>query len=63
MKTRSLAIVLASVLIVALTGCATKQTPTPAPFQPVQLNPDSYVKKVDVRVHGVQWHAQPIEIT
>jgi OOP family OmpA-OmpF porin len=47
MKTRSLAIVLAWALVVALTGCATKQTPTPAPFQPMQLNPDAYVKKVD----------------
>jgi OOP family OmpA-OmpF porin len=47
MKTRRLEIFLALTLVVALTGCATKQTPTPAPFQPVQLNPDAYVKKVD----------------
>jgi len=47
MKTRRLEIFLALTLVVALTGCATKQTPTPAPFQPMQLNPDAYVKKVD----------------
>lgn len=35
-------------LAIALASCATKQTPqAAASFQPVQLNPDAYVKKVD----------------
>ena len=47
MNKRILATVLALVLVVSLGGCATKQTPAPAPFQPVQLNPQEYTKKVD----------------
>ena len=50
MNKRILATVLALVLVVSLGGCATKQTPTPAPFQPVQLNPQEYTKKVDTFV-------------
>jgi OOP family OmpA-OmpF porin len=50
MNKRILATVLAFVLVVTLGGCATKQTPTPAPFQPVQLNPQEYTKKVDTFV-------------
>jgi OmpA-OmpF porin, OOP family len=50
MNKRILATVLALVLVVSLGGCATKQTPTPAPFQPVQLNPQEYTKKVDTVV-------------
>jgi OmpA-OmpF porin, OOP family len=50
MNKRILATVLALVLVVSLGACATKQTPTPAPFQPVQLNPQEYTKKVDTFV-------------
>jgi OmpA-OmpF porin, OOP family len=50
MNKRILATVLAFVLVVSLGGCATKQTPTSAPFQPVQLNPQEYTKKVDTFV-------------
>ena len=50
MNKRILATVLALVLVGSLGGCATKQTPTPAPFQPVQLNPQEYTKKVDTFV-------------
>jgi OOP family OmpA-OmpF porin len=50
MKKYRMAAVLGLVLAVALAGCATKQVPTPAPFQPVQLNPENYTKKVDTFV-------------
>jgi OOP family OmpA-OmpF porin len=52
MKKYQMVAVLGLALAVALAGCATKQTPTPtpAPFQPVQLNPDNYIKKVDTFV-------------
>ena len=50
MKSRSVAPILALAVIVALTGCATKQAPAPAPFQPVQLNAQDYTKKVDTFV-------------
>jgi OOP family OmpA-OmpF porin len=47
MKKRWLTAVVGLALVVSLAGCATKQAPPPASFQPVQLNPDNYVKKVD----------------
>ena len=50
MNKRILATVLALVLVISLGGCATKQTPTPAPFQPVQLNAQAYTKKIDTFV-------------
>jgi OOP family OmpA-OmpF porin len=47
MKKKLWVIVLASFVTLGLIGCAAQQTPTPVPFQPVQLNPASYSKKVD----------------
>jgi OOP family OmpA-OmpF porin len=47
MRKKLLSIVFSAVLIGSVMGCATKQAPTPAPFQTVQLNPQDYTKKVD----------------
>jgi OOP family OmpA-OmpF porin len=50
MNKRWLTAVVGLALAVSLVGCATKQAPPPASFQPVALNPDNYVKKVDTFV-------------
>jgi OOP family OmpA-OmpF porin len=43
-------IVAAVVLFGSLAGCATKQTPAPGSFQPVQVNPSVHAKKVETFV-------------
>ena len=43
-------IFLALSILLLLSACGAKQTPPPTPFQPLQLTPANYTKKVDTFV-------------